>query len=583
MPPESLMIRHSRSRGLRRWLPGITLLANYSSATFSRDLMAGVVLASLLAPVGMGYAEAAGLPAIYGLYATIIPLLVYAIFGPSRILILGPDSALTALIAATVIPLSMGDPVKAASLAAALAIMSGAICMLAGFARLGFVTDLLSKPIRYGYMNGIALSLLVGQLPKLLGFKVHGNNIVQTSAATLCGILEGKTNPATCLIGFSCLILILAARRWLPRVPAVFLTVVGSSAFVAASGLGSAGAITVAGALPQGLPVITLPAVSGTELTMLLNASLAIALVSIADMSVLSRIYALRGGYYVDENQELVVLGIANVAAGFSQGFSVSSSASRTPVAESAGAQTQMTGVVGALCIGILLLFAPKLMMSLPVAALGAVVIAASISIVEITEVRRLFTLRRGEFYLSFVCFFGVALIGVVQGIFLAVGCSLLIFIWRAWRPYYAVLGRVDGVKGYHDVSRHPEARRIPGLVIFRWDAPLFFANAEIFRTKVLKAAATAPTATRCIAVAAEPVTDIDITAADILAELQAELHESGIELWFAEIKGPVKDRLKRYGLFEKIGEENILPTVGQMVDHYVDKYQVEWRDWEEQ
>ncbi|NJD90640.1 MAG: STAS domain-containing protein, partial [Geobacter sp.] len=279
---------------------------------------------------------------------------------------------------------------------------------------------------------------------------------------------------------------------------------------------------------------------------------------------------------------ELAVLGIANVAAGFSQGFSVSSSASRTPVAEAAGAQTQMTGVIGALCLAMLLIFAPKLIMYLPVAALGAVVIAASISIMEITEVRRLYRLRRGEFYLSFVCFFGVVLVGVVQGIFLAVGCALLIFIWHAWRPYSAVLGRVDGVKGYHDVSRHPEARRIPGLVIFRWDAPRFFANAEIFRTKVLKAVATAPTTTRCIAVAAEPVTDIDITAADILAELQAELQASGIELWFAEMKGPVKDRLKRYGLFDKIGGENFLPTVGQMVDHYLDRHQVAWSDWDE-
>ncbi|NJD92009.1 MAG: SulP family inorganic anion transporter, partial [Geobacter sp.] len=302
MPAESPMIRHRRSRGIRRWLPGFALLANYNSATFGKDLLAGAVLASLLAPVGMGYAEAAGLPAIYGLYATIIPLLVYAIFGPSRILIIGPDSALTALIAATIIPLSMGDPIKAASLAAALAIMSGAICIFAGFARLGFITDLLSKPIRYGYMNGIALSLLVGQLPKLFGFTIHGDTTVQISTATLCALLEGKINPATCLLGFSCLALILAARRWFPRVPAVFLAVVGASLAVAAAGPGSA--IPVVGPLPQGLPVVKLPVVSGEELAQLLNASLALALVSIADMSVLSRIYALRGGYYVDENQE---------------------------------------------------------------------------------------------------------------------------------------------------------------------------------------------------------------------------------------------------------------------------------------
>jgi MFS superfamily sulfate permease-like transporter len=338
----------------------------------------------------------------------------------------------------------------------------------------------------------------------------------------------------------------------------------------------------VVGALPQGLPAFCIPTATAAEFSSLCIGALAISLVSIAEMSVLSRIYALRGGYYVDDNQELIALGISNIATGLFRGFSVSSSASRTPVAESAGAKTQMTGVVGAICIGLLLFSAPWLMRNLPAAALGAVVISACGSIFEISQVRRLYDLRRGEFYLSMVCFLGVVSLGVIQGIFIAIGVALLAFIWRAWRPYCAVLGRVDGVRGYHDITRHPEARRIPGLVLFRWDAPLFFANAEMFRDQALRAVSTAPTPTKWMVVAAEPVTDVDITAADVLAELEDELKQAGIELCFAQMKGPVKDHLKRYGLFAKLGTENFFPTIGQAVDHYVDKYRVDWIDWED-
>jgi MFS superfamily sulfate permease-like transporter len=276
-------------------------------------------------------------------------------------------------------------------------------------------------------------------------------------------------------------------------------------------------------------------------------------------------------------------LGAANIATGFFQGFSISSSSSRTPVAESAGSKTQLTGVVGAVCIALLLVFAPNLLQNLPSAALGAVVISAALSLIDIQGVRRLYALRPAEFVFSIACFLGVALIGVIEGIFIAIGLALLAFIWRAWRPYDAVLGRVDGLKGYHDITRHPDARRIPGLVLFRWDAPLFFANAEIFHEHVLRAVAAAPTPTKWVVVAAEPVTDIDVTAADALSDLDDELQRVGIELCFAEMKGPVKDRLKRYGLFTKLGDDLFFRTVGQAVDAYLQAHPVEWRDWEDE
>jgi high affinity sulfate transporter 1 len=530
----------------------------------------------------MGYAEAAGLPAINGLYATIVPLLAYALFGPSRILLLGPDSALTALIAATVLPLANGDAGRTAALAAMLAVFAGILCILAGLARFGFVTDLLSKPIRYGYLNGIAFTLLISQLPKLLGFSVSSGNLTGSAVALVRGILDGRVNITASLIGLSSLAIIFACRRWSPRLPGVLVAVAGSTLAVALFDLENSMQLSVVGMLPQGLPAFHIPDINFSDYISLASGALAIALVSIADMSVLSRIFALREGYYVDENQELVALGIANVATGFFQGFSVSSSASRTPVAESAGARTQMTGVIGAVCIALLLLFAPGLMVHVPIAALAAIVVSVCYNLVEIIEVRRLYNLRRGEFFLSIVCFLGVALLGVVQGIFISIGFALLAFIWRAWRPYCAVLGRVDGMKGYHDITRHPEARRITGLVLFRWDAPLFFANAEMFRERVLRSVSEAPTPTKWVVVAAEPVTDVDITAADVLAELDEELQNAGIELCFAEMKGPVKDYLKRYGLFIKLGVDNFFPTIGQAVDHYLLKNPVIWKDWEE-
>jgi high affinity sulfate transporter 1 len=576
-------VRTARPRGLGRWVPGLAAVRTYQRAWLAKDLAAGLVLTAILVPVGMGYAEAAGLPAIYGLYATIVPLIAYAVFGPSRILVLGPDSSLAAIIAATIVPLAAGDPDLLVALAGMLALLSGTLCLLAGVARFGFITDLLSKPVRLGYVNGIALTVLVGQLPKLLGFSATGDNLIQETASLIQGVLDGQTNWVAFLIGVTCLFVILLFKRSLPRIPGVLVAVVGATIVTGWFNLAATAGVSVVGPLPQGLPSFQFPAVPLADLGVLFAGAVAIALVSFADTSVLSRTFALRGGYEVDENQELIALGAANLAAGLFQGFSISSSSSRTPVAESAGAKTQVTGIVGALCIALLLVFAPSLLQNLPNAALGAVVISAALSLIDVRGVVRLYRLRRSEFVFALACFLGVALIGVIQGIFIAIGLALLAFIWRAWRPYDAVLGRVAGLKGYHDITRHPEAKRVPGLVLFRWDAPLFFANADIFHEHVLRAVATAPTPTKWVVVAAEPVTDIDITAADMLSELDDELQRAGIELCFAEMKGPAKDRLKQYGLFTKLGDDLFFRTIGQAVDGYLQAHPVEWRDWEDE
>lgn len=560
----------ARPRGLYRWIPLLAVLRDYKSSWLIRDMSAGFVLTAMLVPVGMGYAQAAGLPAIYGLYATIIPLIAYAVLGPSRILILGPDSALVALIAATILPLAAGDESRAVALAGMLAVLTGLLCVAAGLARFGFITELLSKPIRYGYLNGIALTVIIGQLPKIFGFSVSGNSFLQETKGLILGISGGQINWISFAIGFFCLIIIVGCQRWFSRIPGILIAVTAATAVVAYFDLSSAGGIAVVGSLPHGLPTFQMPEFSYAELGYLFTGAIAVALVSFADMSTLSRSFALRAGYEVDSNQEIIALGAVNIAAGFFQGFPVTSSASRTPVAESAGAKTQITGIVGAICIALLLIFAPSLLKNLPQAALGAIVIFACSGLVEIRNVLRLYKLRRDEFTLSIICFFGVVLLGVIKGIFIAVVLALFAFIWRAWRPYDAVLGHVDGLKSYHDITRYQDARLIDGLVLFRWDAPLFFANAETFREQVLRAVAKAPTPTKWVVVTAEPITDVDITAADILEDLDEKLHKAGIDLFFAEMKDPVKDRLKRYGLFNRFGMDSFFPTIEQAVERYL-------------
>lgn len=565
----------SDQAGWLRWMPGLHTLLHYEAGWLRHDLVAGLVLATMLVPVGIAYAVASGLPGIYGLYATIIPLLVYAVFGPSRILVLGPDSALAAVILGVVVPLSGGDPQRAVTLAGMMALVSGAVCILAGLARLGFVTELLSKPIRYGYMNGIALTVLISQLPKLFGFSVETAGPLRDLWAIGGAILDGKTNWVAFAVGTATLAVILLLRGS-KRVPGILVAVVGAAILVGTLDLAGRYGVAILGSLPQGLPRFAIPWIGANDIIPVLLGGCAVALVSFADTSVLSRAYAARTGTKVDPNQEMVGLGAANLATGFFQGFPISSSSSRTPVAEAAGARTQLTGIVGALAIALLLLVAPNLLRNLPTPALAAVVIASAIGLFEVADLRRIYRIQRWEFWLSIACFAGVAVLGAIPGIGLAIVIAVIEFLWDGWRPYSATLGHPDGVEGYHDITRYPQAHRIPGLVLFRWDAPLFFANAELFRERVLAAAAESPTPVRCVVVAAAPVTSIDVTAADALTELDLALQTEGIEFCFAELKDPVKDKLKRFGLFAQFGETRFFPTLDAAVSHYLATHEVD-------
>ncbi len=563
--------------GWKRWLPGLQILSRYEAAWLPHDLTAGLVLTTMLVPVGIAYAVASGVPGIFGLYATIVPLLAYALFGPSRILVLGPDSALAPVILAVVLPLSGGDPMRAVAVASALAIVSGLVCIVVGLMRLGFVTELLSKPIRYGYMNGIALTVLISQLPKLFGFSIDGVGPLRDFARIAESVLGGQANWTAFAVGAGTLTLILLLKRF-KRVPGILIAVVGATVVVAALGLAESAGVKVLGPLPQGLPSFAVPSINLADLANVVIGGCAVAMVAFADTSVLSRTYAAKTQSQVDPNQEIVGLGAANLAAGLFQGFPISSSSSRTPVAEASGAKTQLTGVVGAMSVALLLLLAPNLLQSLPTSALAAVVIAAAIGLFEFEDLRRIFRIQRWEFWLSVACFIGVAVLGVIPGIGLAVVIAVIEFLWDGWRPHYAVLGRVKGIRGYHDIKRYPDARLIPGVVLLRWDAPLFFANAELFRQRVLEAVARSPAPVRRIIIAAEPVTSIDVTSADMLAELEQTLRGSSIELRFAEMKDPVKDKLKRFELFEHFGTANFYPTLGAAVDAYLEEHSVDWK-----
>jgi MFS superfamily sulfate permease-like transporter len=370
-----------------------------------------------------------------------------------------------------------------------------------------------------------------------------------------------------------------SANRCWAGIPGILLAVIGATLAVALLDLDRTHGVAVLGSLPQGLPSFALPWLTPADLQHVIIGGCAVALVSFADTSVLSRTYAARTRSHVDPNQEMIGLGAANLAAGFFQGFPISSSSSRTPVAEAAGSKTQLTGVVGATAVALLLVFAPNLLQDLPTSALAAVVIASAIGLFEFDDLRRIYRIQHWEFWLSICCFVGVAVLGAIPGIGLAIVIAVIEFLWDGWRPHSTVLGRADGVRGYHDVERYPAARLVPGLVLFRWDAPLFFANAELFEARILDAIASSPTPVKRIVVSAEPVTSVDVTSADMLTELHRKLQAAQIELHFAEMKDPVKDKLKRFELLEVLGSDIFHPTLGAAVDAYLEQYGVDWKD----
>jgi high affinity sulfate transporter 1 len=550
--------------------------SRYPRAWLRPDVVAGVVLLTLLVPQGMAYAELAGLPPITGLYTSAIALLAYSLFGPSRVLVLGPDSSLGPVIAATIAPLVVADdPETAVAYASVLALLVGAMTMAAGLLRLGFVGDLLSRPTQLGYMNGLALTILISQLPKLCGFSVDADGLLPEAAAFVRGVANGEVVGIAVAVGAAALALILLCQRFLRMVPGVLVAVLLSIAAVRLLDLTSHG-VSVVGAMPQGFPPLTVPTVPAHDLPLLLAGAVGIAVVSLTDTISTASVFAARAGAEVDGNREMVGVGAASLAAGLFQGFPVSTSGSRTAVAVQNGARSPLAALVGAAGVVGMLLVAPGLLENLPQPALAAVVIAASLSLADLSGLARLRRLRTSEFVLALAAFLGVAVLGVLPGIGIAVALSILNVFRRAWWPHQAVLGRTEEAYGFHDVEFREETEHLPGLVLYRFDSPLLFVNARSLREEVRRLVAVAPRP-RWLVLAAEPITDLDTTAADMLADLDRELAAGGTRLVLAELKDVVRQKIERYELVDALDPSRSFPTVRAAVEAYQAETGVSW------
>jgi len=542
--------------GWRGLVPGITAVRTYERSWLRFDLVAGVVLAAILVPQGMAYAELAGLPPVTGLYTTIACLVGYALMGPSRVLVLGPDSAVSPLIFAAIVPLVVvaDDPETAIALAGMMAVMVGLILIGLGAGKLGFVADLLSKEVQVGYMNGLAITIVVGQLPKLAGFSTDADGFVAELQAFVDGFAD--RNPTALWLGLATLAVLLVLPRFTRTIPAVLVAVIGATVVTGAFDLD----ISTVGTLPEGLPRPSLPWTSVSDVAPMLVAAVGITLVSLTDTIATSTAFSARRGEEVKPDQEMIGIGTANVAAGFFQGFAVSTSSSRTAVADQTGAKSQLTGLIGAGMVALLLLFFNGLLKSLPQTALAAVVIAAAFSLVDVGTLRRYVKVRRTSFFLSLAATGGVVFFGVLQGILIAVVLSILLFFRRSWWPHGEVLGRINGQDGWHSNHNGLLAQELPGVLVFRWEAPLFFANAGMFRDQVREL--VRERSPRWVILQCEAITDIDVTAADILEQFDLELNERGVNIAFVDLRSRLKDLVYDYGLFATLDAHHFYDTI---------------------
>lgn len=543
-----------------RLIPIVALLQDYPKTWLRPDLIAGLVLATMLVPQGMAYAELTGLPAVTGIYTTIAALVAYSTFGPNRRLILGPDSSLAPVIAAVILPLASGDASTAVVLASAMSIIAGLVCIAAGYLHLGVITELLSKPIRIGYLNGIAVLIFVSQLPKALGFSVDGDSTVEVLVESFRRVLDGDTVTAALVISMASVAVISGLRTVSKSIPGVVVAAVGSIGAVSLLDLAQRGVSTV-GEIPAGLPPLTLPGIGLDVLPALIVGAVAVALVSFADTGALSTATALKSGEHVDPNDEIKALGIANLVSGVFQGFPTSASSSRTAVAIAVGGRSQLAGLIAAAGVVLIIFVIPGLVSEMPAPTLAAIVITASFTLFDWSGTRWLLRVRRSEFLLTLGAFLGVLLLGVLEGIGVAILLSLANFVRRAWRPHSTELGRVEGLPGYHDRERHPEAIVVPGLLIIRYDAPIFFANAPDFGRRLQELLRGAGRPIERVLVVGNAITDIDSTGVEILGDVLDDLDAKQVDFAFAGLKGLVKDRLRSYGLYERIGEDHFFPN----------------------
>ncbi|MGO8928577.1 MAG: SulP family inorganic anion transporter [Limisphaerales bacterium] len=550
--------RQTPPSALTRWLPGLALFRDYRRAWLSADLLAGVSDCVVMIPSVIAYAALMGLPPQHGLYAALVPLLVYPFFGSSRQVIVGPDIAISLLIASAIAPLAAGDPSRAAVLAATVAVLSGLLLLLGACAKIGAIADFLSKPVLVGYMTGAALILVASQLDKLFGIRLEHSDFFPR-LAELAGKLRQAQAP-TLLFGLGLIVVIVGLRRLAPRIPPALVVAVTAIAASLALRLEDRG-VAVLGAFPRGLPSFALPVADWREIHTLLPAAVGIALLTYTQGILLARAFAAKNDYEVNPNQELTALGLAGVCTGLFQGFSVTGSQARTTINDSAGGKTQVASLVAAGTLILFLVFLTSLIARLPVVALAALLICGGFKLVEFDVMVRIYRFYPRSAVLAALTTLGVLAVGVVPGILVGVALSLLALIDRVSNPPDAVLRIVPG-EGFHDLGDSSTGETIPGFIAYRFYAPLLFSNASHFVERVRHLVAASPTPVRWFLVDAQAITDIDITAAEALRALNKELEQQGIALKFAHANRPLRQILERIGFTSEIGRESIFHAV---------------------
>ena len=554
-----------RNRWLTVGAPGLRTLHGYQRAWLRGDLIAGVTVAAYLVPQVMAYAGLAGLPPVTGLWAALPPLACYAVLGSSRLVSLGPESTTALMTAVAVGPLAAGDPARYAELAAALALLVAALAVLAWLVRLGFVADLLSRPVVAGYLAGVALIMVSGQLGRLTGVPVRGESFISQVSSFAHGVARGRAGDT--LIAAAVLTFLFAARAWWPRLPGPLAAVLLSTGACAVFALGRHG-VALAGHIPAGLPAPRIPAVSLRDVRELILPALSVLVVAFSDDVLTARAFERNGGT-IDANAELLALGASNAGASLLRGFPVSSSASRTAIARAAGARTQAYSLTALATVLAVVLFAGPVLASFPLAALAAIVVYAAVNLVDIRGFRRLAAFRRSEFLLALAACAGVLAFNILYGVLAAVGLSVAELLFRVGRPHDAIQGLVPGLAGMHDIDDYPQAKTIPGLVVYRYDAPLFFANAQDFRRRALAAATQASPPARWFILNTEANVEVDFTALEAVEAVRAELSHRGISVGLARVKQDLLDDLQAFGLAQKIGTQRIFPTLPTAVAAY--------------
>lgn len=551
--------------GLRWPFPVLRSLDGYRRSWLSKDLTAGLLIVAIAIPLSMGMAEVAGMPPIAGLYSCVLPLIAYAVIGSSRQLVVALDASTAAMLAAAVAPLAGGDPLRYAALAGITAVLVGVVLVAAGALRLGFLANLLSEPVLLGYQAGLALTVTATQLPKLMGITLEEERTFLQFVEMIRRAAE--TNVPTLFVGVGVLASVLLLRRWRPTFPGALVAVVAATLVVEVLDLAARG-VSVLGDLPSGLPSLHVPDAGWTDVLELLPSAAAIALIAAADTIVSSRAFAHRGGYEVSANRDLVGLGAANLSSGLSGGITTSASAARTAVAESVGSRSQVAGLVAAfLMVAVLLLFTRPLQ-NVPNAALAAVVISAVIRLIEVDELARLWRIRRMEFLVAAATTVGAVVIGLLEGILIAVALSVLDFVRRAARPHDAIEGRIRGRHGFFDTARYPDASTEPGFVLYRFDAPLFYANTERFFERARELIDATPDA-EWFVVDTATISDIDATAARMLKEVHDELAARGIRLVLVELLASLEELLGRAGVLDVIGPDRVFDTAEEALIAY--------------